>query len=890
MAEEAWHTLSEKEIFKLLETTKNGLTSSEAEKRLRKFGPNEIVREKKHTPLQIFLQQFKSFLIIILIIATIVSLAVGEILNATVIFIILMINAFLGFFQEYKAEKAVEALKKMAAPKAIVIRDGIKKDILSTELVPGDVVFLEEGRKVPADVRLIEVHNLKVDESLLTGESLPVLKDTNVLKKEVPISEIKNMAFLGTYVTYGSGIGIVVETGMDTEMGRIAGLVQETREEETPLKKKLDTLGKNLGLIVLVIICLVFLLNFYVHSRSLLELFILAVAMAISAVPEGLPAVVTLTLTLGMQEMAKKNAIVRRLMAVETLGATTVICTDKTGTLTKNEMTIRKIYVDNAFVKVTGSGYEPKGEFLINNKKVNIRKNPSILKLVKIGALCNNASIIKEDGGWRVIGDPTEGALITLSEKAGIKPDRLKKEEKFIVEIPFSSQRKMMSVVYRDRKTTSYVKGAPERIIANCSHIFENGKVKPLTRAKKKKLNKIAEEMAGEPLRVLALAYKEIPKKEKYHFKMLETNLVFVGLVGMIDPPREGVKQAMQICNESGVRTIMITGDHKITAVAIAKEIGLMQTGDKVVTGMELEGMSLKELEEIANEVSVYARVLPEHKVKILQALEANGEVVAMTGDGANDAPALKRAHIGVSMGVKGTDVAKEASDMILQDDNFSTIVKAIESGRRIYDNIKKFVRFELAANFSEIAVVSFSAISGMPLPLLPLQILWINLVTDTIPATALAVDPAEKGIMKRPPRKRDENIIMGMLPFLLTVITVMCFMAIWVFLWGLQFGVQKARTIAFTTIVVFQLFLVFNVRSERKPFLLTNPFENKYLLIGVTASFLLHLAVIYWEPLQVIFGTFPLQLIDWVVVFLFAIVALALSPSMFNRKNTTLH
>ena len=585
------------------------------------------------------------------------------------------------------------------------------------------------------------------------------------------------------------------------------------------------------------------------------------------------------------KEMAKNNAIIRKLMAVETLGTTTVICSDKTGTLTKNEMTVRKIFADNKFVEVTGFGYKPIGDFLLDGKSVNILKDNTFAELIKTGSLCNNATIMKDDG-WKIVGDPTEAALIALAEKAKIDIDKLKKKENVISEVPFSSQRKMMSVL-RDAgsKSVSYVKGAPERIIANSSYILEDKKIKKMTKEQREKIEKIAEKMAGEPLRVLAFAYKKMPKGKKYSFNLMESGLVFLGLVGMTDPPREGVKEAIKTCNEAGIKTIMITGDHKTTAVSVAKKIGLMSGKEKVVTGVELESMSLDELEEIVKDVAVYARVSPEHKVKILQALEAKGEVVAMTGDGVNDAPALKRAHIGIAMGIKGTDVAKQASDMILKDDNFSTIVKAVECGRRIYDNIKKFVRFELAANFDEVALISFAAIAGMPLPLLPLQLLWINLITDTIPATTLAIDPAEKGIMKRRPRKR-EDIIGSMLPFLLTTITVCTFIDIWLFLWGMPFGIQKARTLVFTGTVMFQLFLVFNIRSETKPFVLTNPFGNKYLVLGVLASFLLQLSVIYLAPLQAIFGTFPLDLMDWTVIILFALIALAISPALFKKKH----
>ena len=885
MSEQTWRALQKSEIFRILKTSDKGLTFEDAKKRLDEFGANELARKKKDSLARMFFRQFKSFLIIILIVATLASFVVGELFNGIMILAILFVNAFFGFFQEYKAEKSIEALKKMTSPKAIALRDGVKQEIPANELVAGDIVYLGEGKSVPADLRLFETHNLKIDESVLTGESLPVMKHEGAIKKEVPLSEITNMAFLGTNVTYGHGIGVVVETGMHTEMGKIAEIVEKTGSEDTPLKKKLDRLGKNLGVIILVLIAFVSMLNLYTNSKGIVDLFILAIAMAISAVPEGLPMIVTLTLAMGMKEMARNNAVIRKLMAVETLGTTTVICSDKTGTLTKNEMTVRKIFADNKFIEVTGFGYNPIGDFLENSKKIDILKNKAFAELVKTGVLCSNAEIIDKNL-WKVVGDPTESALVTLAEKAKIDVTKLRGESELVSEVPFSSQRKMMSMLRSSKKTQiSYVKGAPEKIIANCSHILEDGKVKKISKGQKKKLEQIAEKMAGEPLRVLGFAFKKISNAKKYSFKTMESELVFLGLAGMVDPPREGVKEAIKTCNTAGIRTVMITGDHKTTAVSVAKKIGLITKGEMAITGMELESMSLDELEGLVDKVAVYARVSPEHKVKILQALEAKGEIVAMTGDGVNDAPALKRAHIGIAMGIKGTDVAKQASDMILKDDNFSTIVKAVECGRKIYDNIKKFVRFELAANFDEVALISFAAIAGMPLPLLPLQLLWINLVTDTIPATTLAVDPAEKDIMKRHPRRR-ENIISSMLPFLLTTITISTFIDIWLFLWGLPFGIQKARTLVFTGTVMFQLFLVFNVRSETKPLVLTNPFENRYLLLGVASSFLLQLSVIYIAPLQAIFGTFPLDLTDWVVVLLFASIALAVSPSLFKKKS----
>jgi len=877
---EEWHALSKHEVLRLLETTAEGLSSKEASKRLSLYGYNDIKEEKKITPLQLFVNQFKSFLIGILIIATIVSLISGEILNSVVLVIIIFANAILGFFQEYKAEKAVEALKKITAPKAIVIRDGVKKEILAREVVPGDVIFLDEGKKVPADARLIEVENLKVDESMLTGESIPVSKEDTVLKKDVPISEMKNMVFFGTNVTMGTAKAVVVATGMKTQLGKIAKLVQKTEEETTPLKESLEKVGKTLGIVVMFVVLFVFLIGLYKSTASIFEMLLIAITLAVSAVPEGLPTVITLTLTLGMQTMAKHNAIVRRLAAVETLGTTTVICSDKTGTLTKNELTVRKIYVDSKFIDVSGIGYEPQGKFFYKHKEISPLKNKVISMLIKIGALCNNAALVQENNVWKILGDPTEGALKVLARKAGF--DEEKCGEKFIAEFPFSSQRKMMSTIFKKKKEFAYVKGAPEKIIERCSHIYENNKIKKLTPKRKKELIKISEEMAKEPLRVIAFAFKKLHDKKKPTISEVENDLIFVGIAGMVDPPREGVKEAVKICREAGIKVVMITGDHKATAVSVAKQIGIMHSKDLVLTGVELDAMSLKELEEVAPRVSVYARVSPEHKVKILQALEASGNVVAMTGDGVNDAPALKRAHIGVAMGIKGTDVAKEASDMVLQDDNFATIVEAIKNGRRIFDNIKKFVRFELAANAQEVALISFAALAGLPLPLLPLQILWINLVTDTIPATTLAIDPPEKNIMKRPPRKRDENIIISMLPFLLSSVILLCFISIWVFLWGLQFGIQKARTLVFTTDVLYQLFFVFNCRTER-PFLKTSPLENKYLILAVLISFGLQLSVVYVPFMQNIFGTMPLDIYEWTVVFLFALLGTLLTPSMFK-------
>ncbi len=879
----AWHSIPKTKVFELLNSSEDGLNSEEAEKRIEKFGFNEIEKQTKIKIFELFFRQFKSFLIIILIIAAIFSLLVGEIIEAIVISIILIGNASLGFFQEFKAEKAIEALRKMSSPKAIVFRDNERKEIFTKDVVPGDIVYLREGKKIPADVYLFEANDLKIDESLLTGESVPVSKEAVVSKKELQIADIKNMAFSGSYVSNGEGTGIVVRTGMNTEIGRIAGMVERTKREDTPLKKKIDTLGKNLGLIAICIVAIVFFLNLYLHTRTPIELFVLAIAMAVSAVPEGLPIVVTLALAFGVQAMAKKNAIIRKLMAVETLGSTTVICTDKTGTLTKNEMTVQKIYTDNKFIEITGTGYQPEGEFVFENKKINPLETKTLKKLIETASLCNTSDVV-EESGWNVVGSPTEGALVTLAKKSNFNYKEIRKKN-LIKKIPFSSERKIMAVAYKNKsKIISYVKGAPEKILLNSTHILENGKIKKLSNSRKKEIQKISNKMAGEPLRVLGFAFKKIPEKKEVDVKDLEENLIFIGLTGMIDPPRENVKESIQIAREAGIKTVMVTGDHKITAVAIAEQIGMMEKEKMVVTGSELEAMSVKELEGIIENVAVFSRLSPEHKVKITQAFEARGHVVAMTGDGVNDAPALKRAHIGVSMGMKGTDVAKQASDMVLEDDNYSTIISAVEGGRRIYDNIKKFVRLQLSSNFSEIGVISFAAIAGLPLPLLPLQILWINFVTSTLPATALAIDPAEEGIMKRKPRDKDENIIRALLPFFLTIVALMCFVVIFSFLWSLQFGIEKARTIVFTTIVVFILLLVFNCRSETKSVLKSKPFNNKYLLIGVTSSFLLQIAVIYMPFFQNIFQTVPLNIYDWIMIAIFGVTALVISPKLFNK------
>jgi len=893
MGSEKWHALSESEILKVLEARKSGLTKEDSSVRLQEYGFNEIVEAKRMTALEIFLSQFKSFLVIILIVAILISLALGEIVDAIVILVVVIVNSSLGFFQEYSAEKAVQALKKMIAPIATVMRNGMWTEIPAKEIVPGDIIYLEEGKRVPADMRILSQSSLEIDESSLTGESVPVTKKECVLKKDVAISDMINMAFMSTYVTQGVGTGVTVETGMNTEVGGIAKSVEETESPATPLQVKLEQLGRYLGIIILVVCAIIFVLGIYARQGTLLDLFLVAVALAISAIPEGLPAVVTLALSLGMKRMAKKNAIVKRLLAVETLGTTSVICSDKTGTLTKNEMTVERVYTGGKIISVSGKGYTPTGEFFLNDKKMDVSKNKVLMLLLRSIVLCNKSSLRNTKDGWMVVGDPTEGALTVLGKKAGFGLSELEKESKTLAEIPFSSERKMMSIVYKeDGKKVVYSKGAPEQIIKKCKFILTEKGVKKINSKDASKLNNVCREMAAHPLRVLAVAYKTLPDGVKtYKGDNVESDLIFLGIVGMEDPVREGVKDAIKKASDAGIKTVMITGDHDLTAKAIAKQLGLMDKQSLVLTGLELESMSQAELEAIVEKVSVYARVSPEHKVRILAAFEKRGHVVAMTGDGVNDAPAIKKANIGISMGIKGTDVAKEASDIILADDNYVTIVSAVEEGRGIYANIRKFIKLMLAVNFTEIFLIGMTSVAGMPLPLLPLQLLWLNLVTDSFPAISLAVDPVEKDLMKKPPRKKTEGIFSGgMAQFLVAAAIVATIAEVIIFTWGLQFGIEKARTLVLTLAVMYQLIFMFNCRSEDKPFFKVNPFSNKYLYVSFWLAIVLQLAVLHLPFLQSVFSTVSLGLNDWLVILSLSGLGMLISPSFFTKRsnNTT--
>jgi P-type Ca2+ transporter type 2C len=865
-----WHSLSKEQVFSELKSTESGLSGSDVTSRLRKYGPNELQQAKKKSKFAIFLSQFKSILVILLIAAVIISLAIGETIDATVIAIIVVANAVLGFIQEYRAEKAMEALKKLSAPQAIVIRDGKEQKIHAKDLVPGDIIILSEGDRVPAAAKLLEAYSLQTDESALTGESTPVEKTVGTVTEKCAVADRNNMVFMNTVITRGRGKAVIVATGMDTEIGHVAKMIQTVEEKDTPLQKKLEAVGKSIGLAVIVIAVTIFGLGLW-RGGELFDMLMTSIALAVAAVPEGLPAIVTITLALGLSRMAKAKALIRKLPAVETLGATTVICSDKTGTLTKNQMTVEKLYTNHKFISLTGTGYNPVGDFLFGRKKIDPKKNKALSLLLTIGTLCNTAKLVKGKK-WTVFGDPTEGALIVSAYKSGLKKESLLSKYKHIGEMPFDSVRKLMTVCYTSptRKKMAYVKGAPEILLVKCTHIFKQGKVVKLTTKDRKQILAANKKMAESALRVLGMAYRVLPSKlNKFESKTIEKQLVFVGLQGMIDPPREEVKTAIATCKKAGIRSIMITGDYEVTATAIATELGILGKKDEVLTGAELDKLNQKAFMSKLEKIAVYARVSPEHKVRILKAWQQSGAVVAMTGDGVNDAPALKNADIGVAMGISGTDVAKEASAMVLQDDNFATIVAAVEEGRGIYDNIKNFIRYLLSSNVGEVMVIFAASLLGLPLPLIAVQLLWMNLLTDGVPALALGIDPPERDIMGRPPRDPNESTIdKKMWAFIFLVGIVMMVGTVGLFAKFLTNGIEHARTMAFTTIVMFQMWNVFNSRTHFSIFSKAL-WNNKWLIAAVTSSILLQLAVVYIPFFHGIFGTTFLAAIDWVWILL---------------------
>lgn len=878
-----WYSLTPQQIEEKLHVNRNqGLTYEQVITRQREMGKNEVESKEKISNWFLFVKQFQDFMVLVLLGATLIAGLLGEFIDAIAILVIVIINGVIGFFQESRAESSLEKLRELSAPTTFVLRDGSWQRIASADVVVGDIVRINQGDRISADIRLIETYGLETEESALTGESIPVVKDPKVLNNpSLESQDQTNMAFMGTIVARGSGIGIVVGIGMNTVMGQIASLMSQTEEMTTPLEYKLAELGKILIVIVLLLTALVVAIG-VLQGQPTYNMFLAGISLAVAAIPEGLPAIVTVVLSLGVQRMIKRRTIVRKLSAVETLGCATIICSDKTGTITENEMTVKQIYLNNQYVDVTGDGYDIRGDFYINNNKVS-ESHPNLTNMLTYGLLCNHSDLVVKRGKYAIEGDPTDGALLVAARKFGIDYD-VKERYKIIKEIPFDSERKRMSVVVEDenRIRMLIVKGAPDVLLPRCNFVLNKNGKQPLTNPRK--YEKVIEQMAKKSYRTIAIGIRFLSKDVPLTEEQLEKQITLVGVYGMIDPPRKEVKQAIKECLDAGIKTVMITGDHVNTAEAIAKEIDLLPDGGQVLTGYELNKLSVEELRDRVDDVYVYARVTPEHKLKIVQALQHKGHIVAMTGDGINDAPAIKASDIGVSMGISGTDVTKEAASIVIMDDNFATIKEAIREGRNIYENIRKFVRYLLASNVGEILVMLLAMIFAYPLPLVPVQILWVNLVTDGLPAMALGLDQPEDNVMKRGPRHPKEGIFargLGMKiitrGILIGIVTLIGF----IIAYDAQLdNLTYARTIAFTTLVTAQLIHVFDCRSEISIFS-RNPFENIYLVLSVVSSFLLMLVVIYWEKLQPVFHTTSLGFQDWLLI-----IGLSVIPTIaFNLK-----
>jgi Ca2+-transporting ATPase len=892
-----WHSIEATQVVKELNTDPHkGLTEGEVKSRLEKYGYNELKREEKISPFTLFVNQFKNILIIILLIATVLSALVGEPFDAALILVIVAFCAVLGFIQEYRAERALEALKKMLSPTITALRGGKEEEVPSKKLVPGDILLLEAGDKIPADARLIENHSLRCDEAPLTGESVPVGKNIDPLPENVRVNDRRNMIFTGTTVTYGRGKAVTTSTGMGTEFGKIAEEVITVETEKTPLEKRTDEIGKWLGIISLGICFLVAGVSVVrelqgggkVDLPFIVTIVMFAVSLAVAAVPEALAAIVTGTLAIGMHQMAKRNALVRKMPAVETLGCTTVICSDKTGTLTKGEMTVRKIFAGGRLIEVTGAGYEPKGEF--KGSKIDIKNSKSLQLLLQEGLLCSDAILEERDGKWTVKGDPTEGALVVAAVKAGLHEAEIRLENPRIEEIPFSSERKRMTTIHqmKDGKKTAFMKGAPEVVLNKCSHILSDGEVRELREKAKSEILKANEEMAKAALRVLGFSYRECSDAIQCTEEDIEHRMVFVGLAGMMDPPRDEAIEAIKICKQVGIRSIMITGDHKLTAVAIAQEMGIFKDGDMVLTGEELENMSEEELEKIVDKVTAYARVSPMDKLKIVKAWKARGEVVAMTGDGVNDAPALKHADIGVAMGITGTEVTKEASDMVLSDDNFATIVKAIERGRWIYENIKKYLTYLLRCNITEVMVIGGVVLVSGPeyLPLLAAAILYINLVTDGLPALALGVAPPDPDIMQRPPRDPNESVFSwDVRAFILLALVVEIPFFFYLFYNELS-DINHARTETFFLFIIIELIIALNFRSMRYSVFKSPP--HMWLVISIVSQIILTAVLIQIPSIRYSFGIIKPSSSDLQVILgfgVFVFISMEVVKAILRRK-----
>ncbi|ACO29088.1 cation-translocating P-type ATPase [Bacillus cereus] len=876
-----WYSKTKDQTLIDLETNEqHGLTEEIVNERLTQYGANELATKQKRSLWQRIFAQINDVLVYVLIIAALISAFVGEWADASIIALVVVLNAFIGVVQESKAEQALEALKKMATPKAIVKRDGELKEIPSEHVVPGDIVMLDAGRYIPCDLRLIETANLKVEESALTGESVPVDKDSIYhpsmqSDEQVPLGDQKNMAFMSTLVTYGRGVGVAVETGMNSQIGKIATLLHEADDDMTPLQKSLAQVGKYLGFVA-VAICIVMFLIGFLQGRDTLEMFMTAISLAVAAIPEGLPAIVSIVLAIGVQRMIKQNVIIRKLPAVEALGSVTIICSDKTGTLTQNKMTVTHFYSDNTYDQL---------------ERLNVNNNTQRLLLENM-VLCNDASYNNESQ----TGDPTEIALLVAGSTFNIQKDHLEKIHERVNELPFDSDRKMMSTVHTyDESYYSMTKGAIDKLLPLCTHIFKNGKIESLTEDDKNQILEAAEAMSQEALRVLSFAFKQYNSSD-VDIDHLEENLIFIGLVGMIDPPRTEVKDSISECKKAGIRTVMITGDHKDTAFAIAKELGIAEEISEIMIGTELDNISDTELANKINHLHVFARVSPEHKVKIVKALRAKGNIVSMTGDGVNDAPSLKQADVGVAMGITGTDVAKGAADVVLTDDNFSSIVKAVEEGRNIYRNIKKSILFLLSCNFGEIIALFLAILLGWATPLRPIHILWVNLITDTLPALSLGVDPEDPDVMKEKPRHAKESLFSGSVPFLIFNGAVIGLLTLIAFIAGAKFytgdtnlfplfperidedALLHAQTMAFVVLSFSQLVHSFNLRSRTKSIFSIGIFTNKYLVFSLLIGVLMQVCIISIPPLANIFGVHALTMRDWGFVLLLSIIPLVVN------------
>ncbi len=879
-----WWRMETAEAARLLATdAERGLSEAEARARLAGHGPNALAEKKGHGPLSILLDQFRNLIIWVLMGAALVSGFLQEWVDALAIVAIVILNAILGFIQEFRAEKSLEALKKLSAPMAKAVRDGHHLTLPARELVPGDLVEVEAGDNVPADARIIwHTANFAVQEASLTGESTPVAKTVLALQEpEVPLAERANMVYLGTSVTSGKARALVAETGMGTELGKIAGMIQSIEHVVTPLQRRLEEFGKWIVYAAFALVGIIFLLG-VLRGGSVLEMFLTAVSLAVAAIPEGLPAVVTIALALGVRRMVKRHALIRKLPSVETLGCATVICSDKTGTLTRNEMTVRAVRTGGergSLFQVTGSGYGPEGEFVLETASADPAARPDLLGLLRSATLCNGAELYRKEAGFGFSGDPTEIALLSAAAKAGVWKDAAEKDFPFEDEIPFDSERKKMTMVRRGGGVlTAFVKGAPDILLADCARIAEGGSVRPLTAADREAILRANDDLADQALRVLAVARRDLdPPPARYEAAEVERDLVFEGLLAMIDPPREEAKEAVRLCREAGIRTVMITGDHKKTAVAIARELGFFQEGAVALTGEELDRMGEEEFQAMVVKVPVYARVSPEHKLRIVRALKKRGDIVAMTGDGVNDAPAVKEADIGVAMGITGTDVTKEVADMVVTDDNFASIVAAVEEGRGIYDNIKKFVHYLLSCNAGEILVMFTAVLVGLPSPLLPIQILWVNLVTDGLPALALGVDNISPGIMKRKPRRTNEPVIPPREAVSLVLegaVVAACSLVAFGYEYFVDTaGLDKSRTMAFLVLAYCQDFHSYNCRSQKESLFRLGFFSNRNLVAASLTSLVLQLMVIYTPFMRKIFRTVPLTLQDWEIVILLASV-----------------